>query len=302
MTNATIIPATNNEVYGILKNDIRYGNPVALAMIPREYLKIDSAYQTDERTERSIDYLVNNFDHRKLMPLHCVYHKEDQTLYIVDGYGRFKATEIVDREKYKELMCLVILDAPDDPIERRKFEAELYAYQNRDVAKVTPIQKHGAFVVLEKDGALIIDKMKSKYNFEISRKRGRRKANVLGSYAECYKIAEQIGEDGTDWIFNILKKARWNKTVNGYNKHIMKALKDMYLMYPDNRKEVNRFLSRALRKMEWDKYRSFAVAAYPERYMTVSISLYTEDLITQKLGYDKARDNKGKIISVKKTA
>ena len=303
-TNTNVIPynTINNELYGQLKEYLNNGAPDALITVDVSFFRTDSTYQTKERTERPVNYLTDNWDPHKCAAITAVYHKEEQALYVIDGYGRLKASQIVDPVKYKEMRCYVILDAPDDPKERRKFEAELYAFQNRDVAKVTPVQKHGAFVIINKKGALIIEKMKKKYNFEISNKKGKRGANVLGSYAECYKIAEQIGEDGVDWIFKILKKARWNETINGYNKHIIRALKDMYLLYPNNRNEIGKFLGKALRKVEWDKYRSYAVTAYPERYMTASISLYTEDLVVQNLGYDKVRDNKGKIISVKKTA
>lgn len=70
-------------------------------------------------------------------------------MYIVDGFGRYKASQYIDPERYESLDVMVILNAPKDPNERLRFEAEQYAYQNRDVAKMRPIQKHGAMEILD---------------------------------------------------------------------------------------------------------------------------------------------------------
>lgn len=79
------------------------GMNVAIIRIPVELLEIDTRYQIDERTERDLNYLVNNWDERKLLPLVGVPHWKEGKVYIVDGYGRWIASQIVNKEKYVDL-------------------------------------------------------------------------------------------------------------------------------------------------------------------------------------------------------
>ena len=46
--------------------DAKYS--VAIIPIPVELLEIDTRYQTEVRTDRSLMYLVNNWDENKLLP------------------------------------------------------------------------------------------------------------------------------------------------------------------------------------------------------------------------------------------
>ena len=52
--------------------DAKYS--VAIIPIPVELLEIDTRYQTEVRTDRSLMYLVNNWDENKLLPLIGVPH------------------------------------------------------------------------------------------------------------------------------------------------------------------------------------------------------------------------------------
>ena len=45
------------------------GMDMIIIKIPINLLTVDETYQTEDRTERSINYLVNNFDRNKLMPI-----------------------------------------------------------------------------------------------------------------------------------------------------------------------------------------------------------------------------------------
>ena len=81
--------------------DAKYS--VAIIPIPVELLEIDTRYQTEVRTDRSLMYLVNNWDENKLLPLIGVPHWEEGKVYLVDGYGRWVASQMVDKEKYTDL-------------------------------------------------------------------------------------------------------------------------------------------------------------------------------------------------------
>lgn len=92
-----------DKLEGLTKMYTDINEEIAIIKIPVELMEVDSRYQTDERTERNLQYLVRNWDERKLMPLMGVPHWEEGKVYIVDGYGRWIASQIVNKKKYKDL-------------------------------------------------------------------------------------------------------------------------------------------------------------------------------------------------------
>ena len=133
------------ELRGLIANAKANNQNVAIIKVPVYMMAIDESYQTADRTERKLNYLTSRWDERKIGVLTVVPHEDEGLFYIVDGYGRWKASQIVDKEKYTTLDCAVLLNVPTEVTERRKFEAELFANQNRDVAKLKPVEKHGAW-------------------------------------------------------------------------------------------------------------------------------------------------------------
>ena len=101
-----------DKLEGLTKMYTDINEEIAIIKIPVELMEVDSRYQTDERTERNLQYLVRNWDERKLMPLMGVPHWEEGKVYIVDGYGRWIASQIVNKKKYKDLKVQMILNAP----------------------------------------------------------------------------------------------------------------------------------------------------------------------------------------------
>ena len=91
-----------DKLEGLTKMYTDINEEIAIIKIPVELMEVDSRYQTDERTERNLQYLVRNWDERKLMPLMGVPHWEEGKVYIVDGYGRWIASQIVNKKKYKK--------------------------------------------------------------------------------------------------------------------------------------------------------------------------------------------------------
>lgn len=269
------------------------GKDHVIKYIDRSFLTIDKAYQTDERTCRSVDYLVKNWNPIKCQPLTVVPHYDDGKFYVVDGWGRLVASEMVDKDMYSSMECMIILNAPQEAKERQRFEAELFAFQNKDVSNLTPLQKHGAYIVMGDETAITMDKMKEKYDFSYSSLSGQRSESILGSYAECYKITKSIKEPGIDWIFRTLCNAGWNRKANGYNKHIFKALCDVYKLYPENREIISQFLIDSLRGTDWMHVRSESVHKYPVLYMTTAVSMWVEDIIVEKFGYAHKRKIEG---------
>ena len=272
------------------------GMDMVIIKIPVNLLAVDETYQTEDRTERSINYLVNNFDRNKLMPITVVPHYEEGLFYIVDGFGRVISTQLIDKKngttEFKHITALVLLNAPEDPKERRKFEAELYAYQDRDVAKLKPIQRHGAKLILGDKATCILEEMKEKYGFEYTDRSGRRTGGVLGSYTEALNICG-IGSDCADYVFNICKVARFSTFSNGYSTYVLRALKDAYKYYPNITVETQVLLCEKLRGMTPTHLKSFAVARYPMLEHKAAVSFYVEDMIVDYLDEKHAREING---------
>jgi hypothetical protein len=285
------------ELKGLLASAREMGLPVAIIRIPVRLFAIDPMYQTPNRTERDLRYLVSNFDERKLLPVTGVPHDEEGKVYLVDGYGRWQASQMVDPNKYETLPCMVILNAPVESKARQKFEAEQYAYQNVNVAKMRPIQKHGALEVLEDKAVIAMNMMQEKYGFLYAKDKGNRECGVLGSYAETYAIAKAYGIEGLDYIFSVCQNAGFDRKANGYATNIMRGLRDVYRYYPEHRKETAKFLSEYLRRFEPCKFKANAISRYLMLDPKTATSLYMEDLVVDNISLSHKRKVEGKSVS-----
>ena len=279
--------------------DANYNN--AIVYVPVEIMEIDERYQIEERTKRNLRYLTNNWNENKLLPLIGVPHWEEGKVYIVDGFGRYIASQIVNKEKYKDLQVLLVLNAPTDEKERLLFEAEMYAYQNKEVAKVTAIQKHGAMILLDNEATKNLEKMKKKYGFEYSVQRGNRDASVLGSYTEILSICKIDNGACAEYVFDICQGAGFDRKQNGYATYIIRALKDIYKLYANDRRETKKLLIKKLRDIDASILKARAVSTYPMLEMKSAVSLYLEDVVVQVLGLEQSREVVGtKIAPIKK--
>lgn len=277
----------------IMKAAQKKGMRRVIDFVPVHKLAIDESYQTPNRTERDLNYLIANWDERKLLPLVVVFHEEEGKFYIVDGYGRLTASQQIDSVRYSELECLIILDAPTDPEARRRFEAEQYAFQNANVARMKPAQKHGALIILGDKSAKIVEEIQGKYGFDISPNRGNRNCNVLGSYTDIYNIASRHGKECLDWIFTTCKGAGLDRKANGYCRGIIYALRDMWSNHYDRKDEVGNFLAAYMRSETPDLLASYARAKYPKLNPVSAESLFIEDITAKALGFEPKRKAEG---------
>lgn len=288
---------------GLCKMYLDMGLTRAIIRIPVEMMEIDTRYQTEVRTERDLQYLVNNWDERKLLPLIVVPHWKEGKLYIVDGYGRWVASQIVDPVKYADLECMVLLDAPIDENERLSYEANLYAFQNKQVAKMTPIQRHGAMMCLQNSAAMALENLKEKYAFEFVSKPGKRDISILGSYTETLELCKLDNGKAANYVFGILVKAGFDRKVNGYSRYMLRGLRDIYKLYANDREETFEYFINAFRGQEPLYIKSAAVTKYPMLEVPTAVSLYLEDRVVEDLNLVQSRKTKGnRIVSIDKIA
>lgn len=281
------------ELRGLLATAKANGQNVAIIKVPVYMMAIDESYQTVDRTARKLNYLTNRWDERKIGVLTVVPHEEEGLCYIVDGYGRWKASQIVDKEKYTTLDCAVLLNAPADPTERRKFEAELFANQNRDVAKLKPVDKHGAMQVMEDPAILALDELQVKYGFSIGKTKYKGDnatgVRINSIYVDVSESIKRYGKDIADWYFNVCKKSGLVIKPHGYAAYIYRALRDMYILYPDKRNEISDILIQHFRPITPQEFKAKAVAEYPKLDYRAACSMYAEDIVTESLGLEHSR-------------
>ncbi len=252
-------------------------------VVPLSCCFVDSRYQ-GMRTHKHLNRLKNKWDERKLTPIILVPHPEEYRFAVVDGQGRC----LVAPEKGMDrLNAIILMDAPEDLDERLKFEAEYFIGQDSEVENVKPLEKHLSRVIIGDEAATILDKLLNKYKIKFVATKGNREESVLGSYTDTYSIAKVHGGECLDFIFSIIENAGWNKETNGYATFVMRALREVWIAHPNDRKEIHRFLSKELRQIDPALFSANAKTKYPKRDHRVSCVLYAEDLVCDGLGIEK---------------
>ena len=294
MTKNTITEKNIGELKGLLATAKANGSNVAIIKVPVYMMAIDESYQTPDRTARKLNYLINRWDERKIGVLTVVPHEDEGLVYIVDGYGRWKASQLIDKEKYDTLDCAVLLNVPNNPRERQKFEAELFANQNRDVAKLKPVDKHGAMQVLEDPAALALDELQAKYGFTIG-KRKYKGDNATGMtinniYQVLYDTIRIHGKGIADWYFNICKESGLAIKTYGYTRYTFNAVKDAYIAHPDKRNEIARILIDYFEPTTPQDFKAEAVTKYPKLDSVTACTVYARHIIAEHMGLDCTRE------------
>lgn len=278
-----------NIVYNTVMSNLLISGTRACAVIPRELMSVDPAYQRLEtRNHRKIKAMHDNFDHMIMDALLVVPHPEESTFSIVDGYGRFIASEgILDK-----LECVVITSAPSDPDERRHFEASIFTRQSLYTEKVTPLQMHKANLILGEPNAVALQEVVDEYNLSIAEDKGVRKPGTIGSYTSAYRIIKAKGKIAYESIISTCCKAGYNLSGDGLCDKIIRNLYKIYCFYGDI--GLVKVLP-IMRGTEPSTLKAKGIAAYPER-VELSLVLYLQDYLVS-LGEPKQFNEKGKKIS-----
>lgn len=278
-----------NVLFTTIMNNLLVSGSKHLAVIPRELLSVDPAYQRlEEGRSKKIAKLHKEFDHTLMDPLLVVPHPEEGTFSIVDGNGRCCASEgILDA-----LECVVITTAPTDPEERRKYEASIFVRQSNCTERVTKLQQHKAGLILKDPVCVAIQRVLDEYDLGISSYKGNQKAGMVGSYDLAYNISKSSGYIGLESIVSVCHKAGYTMEINGLSKYVLRALYTIYMYYGS----VGLFkLVPIMRETEPSTLRAKGLAAYPER-PEMSLPLYMQDYLVS-LGEPKQFNEKGKKIS-----
>lgn len=252
-------------------------------VVPLSICYVDQRYQ-GLRSHKRLNKLDKNFDIRKLTPIIIVAHPEEHRFAIVDGQGRYR---VAPNHNMDRLNAIVLMDAPEDPGERLKFEAAFFIGQDSEVESVKPVEKHPSRVIIGDQAATTLDKLLKKYNINFVATKGNRKESVLGSYPETYSIAKTHGEKCLDFIFSVIANAGWDKESNGYSTFVMRSLKDVWIAHPNDREEIHKYLSRKLRNIDPHTFGAESKVRYSKREFKTGCVLYMEDLVCNGCGIEK---------------
>lgn len=254
-------------------------------VVPLSCCFVDERYQ-GMRTHKYLNRLENKWDERKLTPIILVPHPEEFRFAIVDGQGR---SLVAPKKGMDRLNAIVLMDAPDDLDERLRFEAEYFIGQDSEVENVKPLEKHLSRVIIGDEAATTLDKLLKKYKIRFVSTKGNREESILGSYTDTYSIAKVHGEKCLDFIFTIIENVGWNKETNGYATFIMRALRDVWVGYPNDRYNIHTFLSIELRQLDPAMFSANAKTKYPKRDHRAACSLYMEDIVCDGLGIENKK-------------
>jgi len=277
-------------LFDTVMNTLKGSKFRALCDIPITLLDIDTSYQTGYRTNRRLGKLIQWWNEAKLEPITVVPHCEEHKFYVVNGFGRVVASQF-QSPKYKYLSAIVLLEAPEDFEERRKYEADLFAYQDRETSQLTHLQLHGAKLILKIEEVSLMEKMRKKYRFSYSNTRGSKERGVLGSYTETLALAK-LGESCFKFVFDILTKAGYDRQKNGYSTYLMRSLRDMWKLYSDDRGEIKKFLTKYLRQNTPLQIKARSITKYPLLDHRTACSMYIEDVLVKNLDLKQQREFK----------
>ena len=253
--------------------------------IPLSLCYVNDAYQRLRRTDQVMD-LANAWDVRILDPISLVPDYVKCMFSIVNGQKRSLSAKILGIDR---LQATVFMDAPKDPEERLRFEAEYFIRQDTETDAVKAIEKHKARVIIGDPIAVKLDKILKCYRVGFTNTKGVREEGVLGSYIDAYEIVRKYDDKCLHFIFSIIENAGWNREKNGYSTYVMRALRNCWCAHDDakERNKIHEFLSGELRQMDPALFGANGRTRYPKRDLRAACTLYLEDIVCEGMGIPK---------------
>lgn len=272
---------SNQELFNLTKQNIQQIGKKKLVYIPLKLLFIDSSYQRNEHISKGkITGLVNKWNDNKMDPLRVSIHPEENRFAIIDGCHRYYAANALN---FTGLECEVMF-LSEDPTERRIQEATLFATQNDETDKLTPLEKHKANCLRGIKENITLQKMIEKYDIALKPEKGRGRGKIghLAGFSAALQVA-RISEQVLDDTFNVIGSARWNLAVNGYHSDVIRSISSTIRLHPAHATEVVQTLVDYCIKVEPEKFMAESMTKYPERKTKEAYILTLEDKVCEAL-------------------
>lgn len=265
------------KLYNYTKTEAKKIGNKYMANVDISLLTVDPRFQrVDTYTPAKVRKLAAEFDSDKMDILPLSPHDEEGKFSVIDGYHRYMAAKLRGMET---LPCDIIMNMPTDPAQRLKREAEIFVSQDKDTERLTPLQKHGANIILEVKANINLQKAIDKYKIKVKnlKTRSTKQVGVLTGFADALVIAG-YGEKYIDETFRILKEAKWDLTPNGLGARQIRAIGKMVKIHECDQK-VSSLLIEYLRPIDYQIFISKGMSTYPTRKPQEGLIMILEDYV-----------------------
>lgn len=241
------------------------------------------------RDMRRILRLIEKWNDNQMDALKVVEWPEINAFSLVDGLGRLYALTLMGAE---DVECEII-SAPEDQEERLKFEINIFL--NQTAEKVTSCQMHKGKLYLGEAIPTAIDNVTKRHNVILEESRGQSTGNVVRCYHRLEEIVKRSGEEGLDWVFDVIKIAGYNLENNGYRKETLRSLGKIYDGYNGN---IDKYLiGNYMKQRSYKDLLGDAREKYPRRSDYIAITLLLQDYISDTTKFSTVFDSNGKKIA-----
>lgn len=273
-------------LYNTAMNNANRTGRKCYAYIPIELIEIDGRFQREDLCNPlKITSLAANWDSNKMDAIRVSPHPETYSFSLINGLHRVKALGI-NGELFVEAEILMGLSLIPD--ERLIQEAEIFATQNDDEDRLTPIQKHKANMIRKIKENLELDELMQKYDFAYKKNnKGITAIGQLAGFNHALGITRVHGKEMMDNILYLICLNRWNMERLGTSNHVLDALKNLLLYHPDNVQNIVNISEKILKPMTPKLAIAEAMAAYKQRSAVQQLTLYLEDLFCDALGMER---------------
>ena len=181
--------------------NVSIGN-LSITKVDIRCLYLDTAYQTHLRRHADAK-LVNDWDLRKVGTITLSYR--NNKLYVIDGGHRISAAL---KHELFWLPAVIYTDLTQAE------EAEIFAYQNKNVASLKPIDKYTSLLVAGDTITTNIERITEQYGFVVTNKK-KNVPRAISSFGALYTIMTDdttIGYDGCaclEWILQTMLDSLW---------------------------------------------------------------------------------------------
>lgn len=250
-----------------------------MANVDISLLSIDPRFQrVDTYTPSKVRRLAVEFDSDKMDILRLSPHDEEEKFSVIDGYHRYMAAKTKGIET---LPCEIIMGMPKDPGQRLKREAEIFVSQDKNTERLTPLQKHGANIILGERANVNLQKAIDKHKIKVKnlKTRSTKQVGVLTGFADALVIAG-YGERYIDETFRILKEAKWDLMPCGLGARQISAIGKMVKMHECDPR-VSSLIIEYLRPIDYQMYISRGMSTYPTRKPQEGLIMILEDYVVE---------------------
>ena len=247
----------------------------------------------EKRYSRSKAKLIANFDDEKMDALIGVCHPEEGLICIVDGVGRFSATQVIDPVVYKELEVRILPKASElPPDERLLREIDIFIGQDDQKSKLTQELKHAGNVHKGDRGAVVLEKLSKEFNVKFTNSAVPERHFVYNNF---YFYAQRPeGDDVCRYLLEIMETSRYIDRPCCRKRYGIRAIARLYECYVDEREQVKDYLGEYLRHIDLEDLVAEAKHKYPlVKGQESEVSMYLEDILVDKYGLEHKRYVKG---------